>query len=110
MDNKLYRGCTSCIRLHNLTRDELDCRLDLLGMALNLINRQKAEIERLNGELVDRGLLPTITLYDYNTKQIRAEAINAYADEVQKRCIEGGIFPVLVKKAMDDVRKEMVGE
>lgn len=54
--------------------------IEILKDALDLINRQKAE------------------------------AINAYVDEVQKRCIEGGIFPVFVKKAMDDVRKEMVGE
>lgn len=75
-----------------------------------LINRQRAEIERLNGELVDRGLLPTITLYDYNTKQIRAEAITEYQEEVKKRCVKGGIHPAFVNRQMEDVRKEMVGE
>ena len=40
-------------------------------------------------------------------KSARAEAINAYFDEVKKRCIESGIYPVIVKNIMEDVRKEM---
>jgi hypothetical protein len=81
--------------------------IGICDRAVDLINRQKAENERLNGELVDRGLLPTIALYDYNTKQIRAEAINAYYEEVKWRCVKGGIFPAFVNRQMEDVRKEM---
>jgi ferritin-like protein len=70
--------------------------------ALDLINRQKAEIERLMTNCLSMArTMPTMA------KAERAEAITEYYEEVKKRCIEGGIYPVIVKKIMEDVRKEM---
>lgn len=69
--------------------------------ALNLINRQKAEIKRLK---------ESYAAYEETTglKWARAKAITEYHEEVKKRCIESGIYPVIVKNIMEDVRKELV--
>ncbi len=79
------------------------CRTEMIATALDLVNRQKAEIKRLK---------ESYAAYEETTglKWARAEAINSYHEEVKKRCIEGGIYPAIVKKIMEDVRKEMVGE
>ncbi len=67
---------------------------------LDMLNRQKAEIERLQR---------AYAVYEETTglKRAKFEAINTYHEEVTKRCIESGIYPVIVKNIMEDVRKEM---
>lgn len=45
------RRCDICVRQCNHFAEESICRLDLIEHALDLINRQKAEIERLKTEL-----------------------------------------------------------
>jgi hypothetical protein len=96
---------------------------------LDMLNRQNAEIERLISA-VDNSTKEFLKLHDaYQDQKAEierlerlldekcdrciesgVEIINAYHIEVRKRCTESGIYPVIVKKIMEDVRKEMVGE
>ena len=74
--------------------------IEILKDALDLISRQKAEIDRLNKE-VDR--LSQCVLY--HDGQI-ADAIKDFADELEHRLIDGGIFPAFVKNQIDCLVKE----
>lgn len=94
-------NCRDCPYIQNGNIFDITCSINMAKDALDLINRQNAEIERLQrlGASATRKMV-----------NARAEAINAYSDEVRKRCTEIGIYPVIVKNIMEDVRKEMVGE
>ena len=101
--------------------------IGICDRAVDLINRQKAEIERLKSDVsVSRDAYMSMTDRYYFEKEkvarakqkcidiakalktAKSEAITEYQEEVKKRCIEGGIYPVIVKKIMEDVRKEMI--
>lgn len=74
----------------------------LEDLALVLILRQKAEIERLRGMVSqNEGVLPQ---YE---NLIKTEAIKEFAGELKRRLIAGGIFPVLVKNEIGNLVKEM---
>lgn len=76
-----------------------------------IIKWQGAEIERPKGILNSYALqYGTVVSQSKKIKEIKSEAITEYHEEVKKRCIEGGIYPVIVKNIMEDVRKEMAGE
>lgn len=45
------RRCSECVRLHSGHHGEWVCSHELMGLALALINRQKAEIDRLKIEM-----------------------------------------------------------
>jgi hypothetical protein len=71
---------------------DYDCRLQIASYALETINRQKAEIERLNhirAELsreIDR-LEEAYSIYEETTglKQVRAEAIREFVERLFER-------------------------
>lgn len=68
----------------------------------DLLAEQKAEIERLRGMVSqNEGVLP-----QYETLII-SEAIKEFAEELKRRLIAGGIFPVLVKNEIGNLVKEM---
>ena len=71
--------------------------------ALDIINRQKAEIERLNNHILDV------------TKMVKAEAVKEFAERLKTRCYPWetyGHFHSLVtsEECIDNLVKEMVGE
>ena len=71
----------------------------------------KAEVERLTGILSSYALqYGTVKSQSKKIKEIKSEVINAYHEEVKKRCLNGGIYPAFVERVMSDVRKEMLGE
>jgi hypothetical protein len=81
---------------------------EMLKDALDLINRQKAEIEELNTNLAlafDNAKNNTIERIREHT--IRFVAINEFAERLKAGLIEGGIYPVLVKNTINKVLKEM---
>lgn len=111
-DEQIIKALGCCIKddyakCHYNCPYKSNCRR-LTKEAFDLINRQKAEIERLNVEI--KAMRNAANSYKLHYETAGAEAINAYHEKVKKRCIEGGIFPVIVKKIIEDVRKEMVGE
>ena len=66
----------------------------------------QAEIERLQNTL-DDVLDREPVLVERSEKYAKAEAINEFAEEFEKRCISGGIYPAFVKRQLNDVKKEM---
>ena len=70
---------------------------------LDLINRQKAEIERLEKNSILRGL----RVVNKERNNIKAEVIKDFAEEVEKRCVAGGIYPAFVRATIKRVKEEM---
>ena len=93
------RRCDICERKCNHFAYESICRLDLIEHALYLINRQKAEIERLQKDCADidnfardickERMLKGKPVADFEDlqkyiKKKRAEAIKEFAENVKK--------------------------
>ncbi len=81
---------------------------EMLKDALDLINRQKEEIERLMAEAKIDERETKCTRIHRDTA--RAEAIKEFAERLKRELITGGIYPVLVKKSIDNLLKEMTEE
>jgi polyhydroxyalkanoate synthesis regulator phasin len=77
---------------------EMDCVHKSAQVILDLINRQNAEIEEQ-----DQAIIKSLK----RMGEIRAEAIKEFADELEHRLIDGGIFPAFVKNQIDCLVKEM---
>lgn len=88
------------------------CRSELIISALDLINRQQAEIERLQG---------TVEMYEEErkyyfemSKQKVAEAIKEVEVKIHEKLhqaeMHGNFEPVVTREMFDSVVKEMVGE
>ena len=96
------RDCAGCPK----EKEPYGCYFVLCGGALDLINRQKAEIERLQKQL-KKG----IDLRDSVFKIVKAEAIKEFAervkDKIPKRCKMDGIDTVNVYIYIDNLVKEM---
>ena len=43
-------------------------------------------------------------------EEIKAEAYKEFASEFEKRCIAGGIYPAFIRRQLENVKKELVGE
>ena len=108
--------------------DKAHCLDSMIIDTLNLINRQKAEIERLQGILlafmdevarweskegIDVSRLPLIPICDEGRNsidRIRAKAINQFAERLKEK--ERPVFPlamVIDVYEIDNLVKEMVG-
>ena len=72
------------------------------------INRLQAENERLNK--VYQANQQLINALNKSYFLAKAEAVKEFADEFERRCIKGGIYPAFVKRQLENVKKEMVGE
>ena len=83
----------------------------LLKSALDLINRQKAEIERSQKETIEQSLKQE--MYRTTVEEVRAEAITEFAEKVKEKHFEYFNFifsyPAFCKLT-DDIAKEMKGE
>ena len=79
-----------------------DCIQRSRSKAIDLINRKNAENERLQEHIKH-----TNNVVKQVVEDTKSEAIKEFADEFEKRCIAGGIYPAFVKKQLDDVKKEM---
>ena len=96
----------------------LDCQRQSAQDALDLINHQKAEIERLNKEIsISQHLLSdawrNIEIQDKFYKTARAEAIKEFAERLKEdyRPKEPpNHYIVIGKYEIDNLVKEMVGE
>ena len=108
-------GCSEDCPLCNT--DE-SCWYLLKKPALDLINRQKAEIARLskqNGIEFDRAAIATV---ERHTKHIERRAIKEFADRYERYLLSQLTSASLDKKEwinfcleyLDNLKKEMVGE
>lgn len=127
-DKDIIKALECCTKLHNCRECVLwkmhcaTCVETLLLTALDLINRQNAEIdilirkkESLRDEIVEQQAeIERLKEEKDNLikayKECMTEAINDFASRVEKRCIKCGIYPAFVKRQLEYVKEEMVGE
>ena len=96
----------------------------LYPYVFDLINRQEAEIERLQDEIAEypnrvlcsKGLILTksLTEYDELINDIASEAIKKFAERLKKKTYPFpcaiGVENAVTIRAINDIVKEMVGE
>ena len=106
--------CFGCPADCPLFEDDRACLLALNKPTLDLINRQKAEIERLTDE--KENLRCVIEDLSNNTEYAKAEAVKDFAEMLKEFYTDEDITddmhcPIGVIKAnIDNLVKEMVGE
>lgn len=89
-----------------MTDKVTSCRFELIGDALDLINRQKAEIE---------GLRSTLDVVNHTISHFKAEAYKEFAKELKEHMCSYDLdnyhsFQAVEEDVIDDLLKEMVGE
>ena len=77
------------------------CMHTLLLNALDLIKRQKAEIEEKSNKL--REVLPIVA-------EIKAEAIKEFAERLRQVFWSKTECDILIRRSVDNIVKEMVGD
>jgi hypothetical protein len=111
------RECGECPRLYNDFPDSHECKADLMEKVYNLIDRQKAEVERLkayNHNLLSANVGMSCNWLD-EIKKAKSEAVREFAKEFvadlshmltyDKDYIKAKIFNLVETK-----EKEMVGD
>lgn len=88
-------GCTDNCPLED---DYPFCKDIITDMALDLIKRQKAEIERLNNNIAAMA----VTLSN-SARATRTEAIKEFAESVKQSASHGG------NKSIEEIMHEMIG-
>ena len=121
--NRTYNPCDDC--LHSFTKNNQEgsmCKICEFNQSLDLINRQKAEIERLEKEntilsqnadtAFQDGLNEAQDLYAEQVKaEIKSEAYKEFAERIKIRF--AGTLQCsswVIQKAVDNILKELVGE
>jgi hypothetical protein len=109
-DNDVIKGLECCkgISMCDLCPYLRKCG-KLTEDALELINRQTAEIEALTNT-VDKGIEACHEChgkYAVRIETAKAEAIKDFAEEFKKRCIASGIYPAVTKNILKNLVKEM---
>lgn len=95
--------CTQCPKFKKLG---YDCNEnDFFNDALDLINRQKAEIERLEKDLI-KCKLEKEMLHQVAT-EIQTVAIKDFAERVKRKCIIDRDYEILQEDDIDNLVKEM---
>ena len=101
--------CKDC-PMFNVTNSTMVCSKIVTKFALDLINRQQAEIERLNNNLSAM----VVTMRN-SAKATRNEAIKEFAERLKEKkqevftAVNDSSYAVTVYK-IDNLVKEMVGE
>ena len=107
---KLCKGCP-----YDGTEHYPFCREHCAKDALDLINRQKAEIEMFQAGLVEiqKGLVEAKTLLIKDIQKAKSEAIKDFAERLKKKAIhpylELSVQAVFLED-IDNLVKEMVGD
>ena len=86
------------------------CQWDAFDLAIDLINRKKAEIERLEKTLTEQ-----FDSYESIRKRAKTEAIKEFAERVKEGYAPSGDFGdpfvlTVTAKWIDNLIKEMTGE
>lgn len=106
------RRVTNCEeRVYYYTAGYRMCNADLINGALDLINRQKKDIERLNNykelyEDLKEENLETIRCIKQSIKSARAEAVREFAEKV-KYYADGYNWLEMTCSQVDEIVKEM---
>lgn len=125
-DNEIIKALECCSTATCITNkcpyesicDIPTCTTKLTKDALDLIKRQKAEIERLEFERAsDHEKLKQVSVMlkglkgdiEHDIKLAKAEAVKEFVQRLKKKLIDGGLYPVFVKNKIAETEKEMVG-
>ena len=102
-----YNGVSFCSRCPLLNKD--NCSQILAHEAYSLINRQKAEIERLKFDLqIMRGAANSFKMH-YNTA--KAEGIKEFAERLKEHSFYSGMYgKVITIDIVKQIAKEMSDE
>ena len=106
IDKCIHTLILNALDLINRQKSELADLNNLLKLSNDIINEfskkideQKAEIERLEGW---QDLLKA-----EKHSLIKTEAIKEFANKVEQKCLEKGIYPACVKRAIEQIKEEM---
>ena len=109
-DNEIIKALEEhlqkCQNIKYGARQKILVDSDFLKDVLDLINRQKAEIERLKADK-EALINGQETLQKNLPKTIRAETITEFAAKVEQKCLDRGIYPACVKRAIEETKEEM---
>lgn len=94
------------------------CISEIQRKALDLINRQQAEIERLNGavqewvdgECLSQKHLLMIEKLQNEIEQVKSEAVKEFAEKLHTAFNVDWLSPEYANNSVEILRKEMVGE
>ena len=101
-------GCTSD-RCRECTMDEKGfCEEELQDLVLDLINRQKAEIEKLKGSTIVSNIMESQRI----KREAKAEAYKEFAERLKSYLLlnKKDEMSVISFENVDTLLKEMVGE
>lgn len=111
------RNCNEC-KIRNCKWGTCNCSQITANAALDLINRQKAEIEKLKGSTIVSNIMESQKI----KREAKAEAYKEFAEKIKKSIKENvdeawhrddgnGIYDAeYVLDDVDNLLKEMVGE
>ncbi len=104
-------SCYSCPLYGDLV-DRKDCLSTLQTRALDLINRQKAENERLKGSVITNNIMKSQRI---KKKEAKVEAYKEFAERLKKdlfyKCGDINYSETCdLRNLIDNLLKEMVGE
>ena len=131
--NPIVLSCEGCPYMGVSEFDEDNfCTDYLIKDALSLIKELTAENERLiadkkelinkNAELknklneeiteddIDLYYDKLLQLHIEGIKEAKAYTVRKMQEEIKRRCIEGGIYPAIVKSTIDQIAKEMLND
>ena len=113
-DNEIIKALECCGEMHECSvcprydRSNDFCMEDLHADALDLINRQKAEIERLRGSTIVNNIMKSQRI----KREAKAEAVKEFAERLKEKAIT--YYTIIGHwvsvKDIDNLVKEMVGD
>ena len=107
------RNCNEC-KIRNCKWGTCNCSQITANVALDLINRQQAEIERL--EKIRKADNNLITSLNKCYETAKAEAIKKFVEKLKEKCYEDFqeiyemLSPYVTDDDIDNLLKEMEGE
>ena len=109
--NSTYDGCRECLYVECPTQK--GCVGELMEDVINLINRQKAELDicRTALKLTSEELPEVKVIHHRNIQRAKAEAIRAFAERLKKKSYPFpcaiGVENAVTIRAINDLVKEM---
>ena len=103
------RNCNEC-KIRNCKWGTCNCSQITANAALDLINRQKAEIEKLKGSTIVSNIMESQRI----KREAKAEAYKEFAERLNEEAQIADCFDsynmVVGTRFIDNLLKEMVGE
>lgn len=100
-DEEIIKRLEKCVKRGNRNYNT--------DIVLDLIDRQKAEIERLN-EIIKNCHKEILQKCDSCNNRIKTEAYKEFAERLKKETLSDRGYDILQQGTIDNFLKEMVGE